>query len=108
MTTTTDDLVDQYFEADRRHDAAAVDRLFAPDAVVRDQGTSYEGAAAIRGWRSATASRYSWTTTVLDREPRSAVTVVTARLDGDFPGKTVDLEFAFEERDGLISRLTIG
>jgi hypothetical protein len=106
--TTSQDSIDLYFEADRHDDVPALDRLFTPDAVVVDQEATYEGTAAIRQWRTDTTSEFTYTTTLLSRVSRSDTeSVVTARLDGDFPGATVDLEFTFEELDGLINRLTI-
>jgi hypothetical protein len=106
--TTSHDPIDQYFQADRDADGAAFARLFTPDAVVLDHEATYEGAAAIRRWRTDTTSEFTYTTTVLSRVLTSdTASVVRVRLDGDFPGATVELAFAFEAVGGLINRLVI-
>jgi hypothetical protein len=43
---------------------------FAPDAVVRDEGQTYEGLAAINNWMAATKKKYGHTIT-----PASAVNI---------------------------------
>jgi hypothetical protein len=105
----TGEVIDRYFEADRRHDVDAVVGLFAPAAVVVDEGATHRGTTAIRDWRSSAVSEYEYTTTQLERRSSGdSDAVVTARLDGNFPGGTVDLRFAFHVADSLISALTIG
>ncbi|MEP7089202.1 MAG: nuclear transport factor 2 family protein [Nocardioidaceae bacterium] len=102
------DLIDLYFEADRRQDVDAVVGLFTPAGVVIDDGTTHRGRPAIRDWRDRATSAYEYTTTQIERLPAGdSGTVVTARLDGNFPGGTVDLRYVFDVADALITKLTI-
>ena len=106
--TSVNDLIDRYFEASGRHDTEEVVRLFSPQAVVVDDGKPYRGTALIRDWRNGAASEYKYTTKVTERVWSSESEVlVTARLEGNFPGGTADLHFSFEMAGSLISRLTI-
>ncbi len=69
-----------YFAADRL-DAEAVVRCFTNDAVVKDEGETHAGLAAIRRWKTEAA--------------------------GDFPGGQVDLRFFFRLERGKIASLEI-
>ena len=83
--------------------------LFAPAAVVTDDGHSYTGRAEILVWLSTAASEYSYTSTRLGTETTTDGVIVTERLEGDFPGGVVDLRsvFRLDTETGLIESLTI-
>ncbi|MFD9670168.1 nuclear transport factor 2 family protein [Rhodococcus sp. NPDC059968] len=108
MTTAVPKVVTRYFEADARRDIDALVALFADDAVVIDEGQTRRGATEIRGWQTGAASEFEYTTEVLgvaaDGEDHH---LVTARLDGNFPGGTATLTFDFTVTGELISRLEI-
>lgn len=100
--------VADYLAASRRHDADAVARTLAPDAVVIDDGKTYSGHAEVRAWVTRTGSEYSYTSRTISADvadPNRPVVVM--HLSGDFPGGEVDLVYAFTISDGLIARLTI-
>ncbi len=102
------DLIDRYFEADRTHDVDALVGLFTPAGVVVDDGKTHRGSLEIRAWRDTATSQYLYTTTQVERQPSGDTgAIVTARLKGNFPGGTVDLRFAFQVADALITHLTI-
>ncbi len=109
MTTTTLPVaVSQYLAAAPTGDVDATVSCFVGDAVVVDEGQSYSGIEAIRFWRTHAASTYEYTIEVLGTDRLAADHfVVRARLDGNFPGNTVELSFDFTLRDELISRLHI-
>jgi hypothetical protein len=95
-----------YFEADRgRGDSVA--KCFAPDAVVKDEGNTYRGVNAIRQWRAEVAKKYAYTCQPLAVEQQDDRTIVTCRLDGNFPGSPVDLRFLFRLADDKIKDLEI-
>lgn len=108
MTTAVPKVVTRYFEADARRDIDALVALFADDAVVIDEGKTRRGATEIRGWQTGAASEFEYTTEVIgvaaDDEDHL---LVTARLDGNFPGGTATLTFDFTVTGELISRLEI-
>jgi hypothetical protein len=101
-------VITRYFQADARRDIDAIVALFTDDAVVVDEGQTRRGIADIKDWQVGTASRYEYTT-----EVAGVVAVgedryrATGRLEGNFPGGTVDLKFDFTIAGELINRLEI-
>ena len=95
-----------YFAADKL-DAEAVARCFTNDAVVKDEGETHSGLAAIRRWKTEAAAKYTYTCEpfLVEREPGQ--TVVHSHLEGDFPGGQVDLRFFFRLERGKIASLEI-
>lgn len=103
------DVIDRYFEADSRRDTDAIVDLFTDDAVVFDEDKTWRGPEGIRAWREGPASTYEYTATVL----ATTITgegdsyLVSVRLDGNFPGGTVDLRFSFALAGDRIGSLHI-
>ena len=95
-----------YFAADRL-DGEAVARCFTRDAVVKDEGQTHVGLAAIRSWKDDTSARFSYRNEPFALEQNDVITVVTSRLTGDFPGSPVDLRFLFQLAHGKIASLEI-
>jgi hypothetical protein len=96
-----------YFEADKRGDAAAVARCFTAQAVVKDEGQTHSGRAAIQKWKTGATAKYSYTSTPLAVEQKDGRYVVTSRLTGDFPGSPVNLRYVFRLERGRIVSLEI-
>ena len=95
-----------YFAADQR-DADAVARRFTDHGVVRDEGHTYEGRAAITAWKTAASAKYSYTTRPLRVEQEDGRHIVTSRVTGNFPGSPVELRFVFDLERGKIASLEI-
>jgi len=95
-----------YFNADQR-DGEAVARSFTEQAVVEDEGRVHSGHAAIKAWKTAASSKYSYTSEPFAQERKDGRTVVKTRLTGNFPGSPVDLQFAFRLERGKIAHLQI-
>jgi len=102
------EVITRYLAAHRAHDTAVAVTAFARDATVVDDGRAHEGAEAIGAWidRSATAFTYTLRLTGAERTDATHYTAAH-RLEGDFPGGTVDLRYRFTLRDGRIARLVI-
>jgi hypothetical protein len=102
------DLIRRYFELDADRDIESSVALFGDDATVVDEGETRHGIAEIRAWQLGPASRYTYTTEVLDTvaiaEDRY---VVTGRLTGNFPGGSAELKWDFTVAGGRIRRLVI-
>ena len=84
-----------YIDAENRGDTEALARCFAEDAVVRDEGQTIEGLAAIKQWKTATRKKYQHTMEPLASARKGGKTIVTNRLTGNFPGSPIDLQFVF-------------
>ena len=50
-----------YIAAENRGDTEAMAQCFAEDAVVRDEGRTIKGLAAIKRWKAATKEKYQHT-----------------------------------------------
>jgi ketosteroid isomerase-like protein len=107
MAITLPGIIANYFQADRGHDAEAVARCFTKEAVVRDEGRTYAGRAAIQAWKTESTGKYAYTAKPLASATSGDQTVVTSRLVGDFPGSPVDLRYLFVLADGAIAGLEI-
>jgi hypothetical protein len=95
-----------YFAADK-HNAESVARCFAPQAIVKDEGHTHSGRAAITAWKTEASARYTYTTTPLRIETRDGMQVVRSRVTGNFPGSPIDLDYRFKLVDGVIASLEI-
>ena len=95
-----------YFVADEV-DGEAVSQCFTANAVVKDEGHTHKGRAAIKAWKMDVSAKYEYTCEPLACEEKDGKTVVTCHLVGDFPGSPVDLRFFFTLEGGKISSLEI-
>jgi ketosteroid isomerase-like protein len=101
-------IVMRYFALDADHDVDAIVALFTEDATVTDEGETRRGIDAIRAWRTGPAAEYEYATTITGGEDRGECQfLVTARLVGDFPGGTADLNFDFTVENDHIRALKI-
>jgi 3-phenylpropionate/cinnamic acid dioxygenase small subunit len=101
-------IVMRYFALDAGDDVEAVVGLFTEDATVTDEGETRRGIDAIRAWRAGPAAEYEYATTITGSEHRGDRQFrVTARLVGNFPGGTADLNFDFTVENDHIRALKI-
>ncbi len=96
-----------YIAAENRGDTEALAQCFAEDAVVRDEGQTIEGLAAIKKWKAETKKKYQHTIEPLACTQKDGKTVVTNRLTGNFPGSPIELEFVFTLHRNKIASLEI-
>src|SRR5207245_5925963 len=97
-----------YIAAENRGDTEALADCFAEHAVVRDEGQTVEGLAAIKQWKAETKTKYQHTIEPLAAAQKDDKIIVTNRLTGNFPGSPIDLEFVFTlERDKMVSLETL-
>jgi len=91
-----------YIAAGNRGDAEALVQCFAGGAIVRDEGGTIEGLAAIKKWMVETKQKYQHTIEPLASTQKDGKTIVTNRLTGSFPGSPIELEFVFAlDRDKI-------
>ena len=103
MTLSLPKPVAAYFTADKAN-GEAVSRCFSDDAVVKDEGHTYTGRAAIKKWKEEASAKYEYTSEPVACEQKDGIFVVTCLLCGNFPGSPVDLRFVFElEGDKIVS-----
>ena len=75
--------------AENGHDTEAMARCFADNAIVRDEGRTIKGLAAIKQWKAETKKKYRHTVEPLESAQKDGKTVVTSRVAGNFPGSPV-------------------
>lgn len=100
--------VELYVKIENSGDVDALAECFAPNAVVRDEGRTLEGLAAIREWKVEAKKKYAHTIAPLDVAQRDGRTVLKAQVTGNFPGSPVTLEFGFVLEGAKIISLKIG
>ncbi|GIG39217.1 nuclear transport factor 2 family protein [Cellulomonas phragmiteti] len=97
-----------YLAAHAARDTDAALRLFTPDAVVVDDGSTYRGTEGIRRFLSRAGAEFTYTTELVAAERVDATHwVATHRLEGDFPGGVVDLAYRVVLDGDLIAELVI-
>lgn len=106
MTLDLPQPVAAYFTADRS-DSEAVAQCFTDNAVVKDEGRTFKGRAAIKQWKEDASAKYRYTSepSVCDRQDGKVV--VTSRLTGNFPGSPVNLRYLFKLGGDKIESLEI-
>ncbi len=95
-----------YFTAESG-DSEAVSQCFTDTAVVKDEGRTYRGRAAIKQWKADASTKYQYTSEPLACEQKDGKFVVTSRLTGNFPGSPVNLRFFFGLEGTKIASLEI-
>jgi hypothetical protein len=106
MTLELPEPIAAYFAADKG-DSEAVSRCFTENAVVKDEGHTYTGRAAIKKWKADVSTKYQYTNEPFACEQQDGRAVVTSRLAGNFPGSPVNLRFFFELEGNKIASLEI-
>jgi hypothetical protein len=106
MTLELPKPVATYFAADEIN-SDAVSQCFTENAVVKDEGHTYQGRGAIKQWKTEASTKYQYTCEPLTFERKDGKIVVTCRLTGNSPGSPVDLRFFFELDGDSIASLQI-
>ena len=97
-----------YFAADKdKGDSETIARCFTENAVVKDEGHTYNGLAAIKQWRAGASTKYTYTSEPFASDQKDGKTVITSRLVGNFPGSPVNLRFFFGLEGDKIKSLEI-
>ena len=76
--------VETYIRSINAGDAAALQSSFAENAVVKDVGREFRGAAAIKEWANREIFAVNVTLDVMEVVERDGQTIVTVKIDGTF------------------------
>ncbi len=101
-------VLDDYFAAANARDPDRVAVCFTEGASVRDEGKNIQGREAIRAWAEESGRKYRFYADVRSIKEGDGMTVVMARVTGDFPGSPIDLKYRFKISGELIFDLEIG
>jgi len=94
-----------YFAAE--HSPEDLARCFTAQAVMKDEGHTYTGVAAIKAFMAEASAKYSATTVPFALEREDGFQIVKAKVTGNFPGSPIDLSYRFRLERGLIASLEI-
>jgi len=108
MTSKLPDAIASYYAAEKASDGDALARCFAPDGLVRDEGRTQTGRAAIAEWMADAKRRYRHSTEVVGVTGGGDDYDVTVRVSGAFPNSPLTLTQRFRLADGVIKTLEIG
>ncbi|RSN01272.1 nuclear transport factor 2 family protein [Streptomyces sp. WAC 01325] len=86
--------------------AERADEVFAADAVVRDEGGTYQGLASVHGWAANLAVHFTMNCTVRSVVTGPGIVLANVTYDGNFPGSPVDRYLHFSVAEGRITALT--
>ena len=106
MTLNLPEPIAAYFSADGA-DREAVGRCFTNNAVVKDEGHTYEGLAAIKEWKAGSSKKYTYTSEPFASDEKDGKTNVTSRVSGNFPGSPLNLRYFFRLEGNKIASLEI-
>lgn len=95
-----------YFSAEKAG-VEAVGQCFTENAIVKDEGRTHKGRAAIKQWKADATEKYQYTSEPFACEEKDGKVIVTSKLTGNFPGSPVDLRFFFELDGDKIAALEI-
>src|ERR1700736_2392362 len=85
-----------FIAAENGGDTEALAGCFAEHGVVRDEGQTIEGLAAVKEWMAETGRKTHPPVEPLASALKDDKTIVTNRLTGNFPGSPIELRFIFE------------
>jgi len=80
---------------------------FSEASIVKDEGQTLEGHAAIRAWMEETSRKYNDTAEVREIATKGDAVEVAALVSGTFPGSPATLRFMFTLDSDRIARLEI-
>lgn len=107
MSVSLPPVIESYFAAGNANDAARIAAHFTDDARVKDEGQWRTGVAEIEAWAREAREKYQYTSTPVAVEADGDACIVTAHVEGTFPGSPVDLRYRFELAGEKIAGLEI-
>jgi hypothetical protein len=99
--------VSAFFDAQRVLDLERLARSFSARTTVRDEGRTIQGPGAIKRWMREAKAKCQHTAEALAISHRDGLTIVAARVAGEFPNSPLDLEHMFSVKRGKIASLEI-
>lgn len=97
-----------YFEADKSLEGGAPLHVFAPDAIIEDDGHTHTGHEAIDAWWRDAKAKYQAVARPVEVDASGEAIEVRADVAGQFRGSPITLTFAFRIEGEQISTLRIG
>lgn len=107
MTSPMPEPIADYFAAENGNDPETLSQCFVEHGVVRDEGRTMEGTAAIKQWMAEAKKKYQHTVEPIRAVERGGKIVVIVKVAGSFPNSPVTLEHIFALEGAKIASLEI-
>ncbi|MYM75499.1 nuclear transport factor 2 family protein [Duganella sp. FT134W] len=104
-TLTLPEPIAKYFASE--HNTEALAQCFKADAILKDDGHTYEGVDTITAFLAAASAKYHATSVPFDLQHSDGLHIVLAKVSGNFPGSPANLSYRFSLDRGLIDSLEI-
>jgi hypothetical protein len=85
----------KYFAANSTS-GKVVAECFTSGVVVKDEGHTYNGIAAMTKWMADASAKFQYTAEPFALADENGKQVVTSHVTGNFPGSPLDLRYFFE------------
>jgi hypothetical protein len=96
-----------YLAAEEIKDAQKLALCFTEDGTVHDEDEIRHGREAIQKWKQQADAKYRFLLLPLHAHAQGDEFIVRARITGDFPGNTVELDHIFKLSGDKIASLEI-
>ena len=107
MTLDAPEPIAAYLAAEEAKDADALSRCFTEDGTVHDEGREYRGRDSIRQWKQEVDTKYRYVMQTVNTQTHGDKVTVRARVTGEFPGSSVELDLVFKVSNDKIVSLEI-
>jgi hypothetical protein len=94
-------------EAQNRHDVEAFVQSFAADAIVNDEGQTYQGSAAIKEWNKYTNEKYNTHVEPIGYTDNEKKSILRLEVSGSFEGSPLPLNYSLVIEKNKIQSLQI-
>lgn len=108
MTTEMPKPLADYYAGKNRHDVDSMLTPFAEDAIVKDEGETHRGRAAIRDWMEETTRKYLVKVVPTVETNEGDRWTIAGLVSGNFPGSPATLHYHFRLAGDRIAALEIG
>ncbi|QMI04923.1 nuclear transport factor 2 family protein [Citrobacter sp. RHB25-C09] len=107
MSLSLPNAISKYFTISNGADIVDIKHCFTTDAIVLDEGKTYQGHEAIEAWQRTAQSEFDYSVEPIEVFTEGDRVIVTSNVVGNFPGSPVVLKHAFGLVDDKIRILEI-
>lgn len=100
-------IISDLLNAQSVFDSNAYTNCFSENAIVLDEGNTYNGKADIKKWNDETNAQYRITMEPIKLKTDDDRIVLTAKISGNFDGSPAVLKYHIRIKDELIEQMEI-
>lgn len=101
------EIVSELVRTQNNFDSVAYANCFSQTAIVHDDGKTHKGKKEIEEWIADANEKYSATMEPLDFEENGLQSKLKVKVEGNFDGSPIVLDYHLEISDGLIQSLRV-